>query len=233
MAKSKHKGSRFWYYFKRVFLWLFVAQLFYIIILRWVNPPITITQAVSYFRGNGLNRDYVSYENMSSNAKLAILAGEDQQFPDHNGFDIKAIKLAMKYNKKHPTKIRGASTLSQQVAKNVFLWQHGGYFRKGLEVYFTFMIETFWSKERILEMYLNISEMGKGVFGIEAAAQTYFNKEAKNLTKAEAAQIAAALPNPVRFTIKPLSKYVAARSVHLVGQMNNISDDEDIKALLK
>jgi monofunctional glycosyltransferase len=233
MAKSKHKGSRFWYYFKRVFLWLFVAQLFYIIILRWVNPPITITQAVSYFRGNGLNRDYVSYENMSSNAKLAVLAGEDQQFPDHNGFDIKAIKLAMKYNKKHPTKIRGASTLSQQVAKNVFLWQHGGYFRKGLEVYFTFMIETFWSKERILEMYLNISEMGKGVFGIEAAAQTYFNKEAKNLTKAEAAQIAAALPNPVRFTIKPLSKYVAARSVHLVGQMNNISDDEDIKALLK
>jgi monofunctional biosynthetic peptidoglycan transglycosylase len=139
----------------------------------------------------------------------------------------------MKYNKKHPTKIRGASTLSQQVAKNVFLWQHGGYFRKGLEVYFTFMIETFWSKERILEMYLNISEMGKGVFGIEAAAQTYFNKEAKSLTKSEAAQVAAALPNPIRFTIKPQSKYVAARSVHLVGQMNNISDDEDIKALLK
>jgi monofunctional glycosyltransferase len=233
MAKSKNKGSRFWYYFKRVFLWLFVTQLFYIIILRWVNPPITITQAVSYFRGNGLNRDYIAYENMSSNAKLAVLAGEDQQFPDHNGFDIKAIKLAMKYNKKHPTKIRGASTLSQQVAKNVFLWQHGGYFRKGLEVYFTFMIETFWSKERILEMYLNISEMGKGVFGIEASAQTYFNKEAKNLSKMEAAQIAAALPNPVRFTIKPLSGYVANRSVHLVGQMNNISDDEDIKALLK
>jgi monofunctional glycosyltransferase len=233
MAKSKHKGSRFWYYFKRVFLVLFLLQLFYIIILRWVNPPITITQAVSYFRGNGLNRDYIAYEDMGSNAKLAILAGEDQQFPDHNGFDIKAIKLAMKYNKKHPTKIRGASTLSQQVAKNVFLWQHGGYFRKGLEVYFTFMIETFWSKERILEMYLNISEMGKGVFGIEAASQTYFNKEAKAMSKIEAAQIAAALPNPVRFTVKPLSKYVADRSVHLVGQMNNISNDEDIKALLK
>jgi monofunctional glycosyltransferase len=233
MAKSKHKGSRFWYYFKRVFLVLFLFQLFYIIILRWVNPPITITQAVSYFRGNGLNRDYIAYEDMGSNAKLAVLAGEDQQFPDHNGFDIKAIKLAMKYNKKHPTKIRGASTLSQQVAKNVFLWQHGGYFRKGLEVYFTFMIETFWSKERILEMYLNISEMGKGVFGIEAASQTYFNKEAKTMSKIEAAQIAAALPNPIRFTIKPQSKYVAVRSVHLVGQMNNISDDEDIKALLK
>jgi monofunctional glycosyltransferase len=233
MAKNKNKASSFWYYTKRIFIGMLLAQLIYIIILRWVNPPITITQAVSYFRGNGLNRDYVDYENMSSNAKLAVLAGEDQQFPDHNGFDIKAIKLAMKYNKKHPTKIRGASTLSQQVAKNVFLWQGGGYFRKGLEVYFTFMIETFWSKERILEMYLNVSEMGKGVFGIEAAAQTYFNKDAKSLAKMEAAQIAAALPNPIRFTVKPLSKYVAARSAHLAGQMGNINDDEDIRALVK
>lgn len=233
MAKSKNKSSRFWYYLKRIFIVLFVAQFIYIIILRWVNPPITITQAVSYFRGNGLNRDYIAYENMGSNAKLAILAGEDQQFPDHNGFDIKAIKLAMKYNKKHPTKIRGASTLSQQVAKNVFLWQHGGYFRKGLEVYFTFMIETFWGKERILEMYLNVAEMGKGVFGIEAASQSYFNKDAKSLGKMEAAQIGAALPNPVRFTIKPQSKYVAIRSVFIAGQMTNISDDEDIKALIK
>ena len=231
--KPKKKTNRFWYITKRVFLWMFVAQFVYIIILRWVNPPITITQIMSSIRGNGLNRDYVDYENMSTNAKLAVLAGEDQQFPDHNGFDIKAIKLAMKYNKKHPTKIRGASTLSQQVAKNVFLWQHGGYFRKGLEVYFTFMIETFWSKERILEMYLNVAEMGKGVFGIEAAAQNYFNKDAKSLTKYEAAQIAAALPNPVRFTVKPLSSYVAARSQHLLGQMNNISDDADIQALVK
>lgn len=233
MAKSKNKSSRFWYFTKRIFIGMFLAQFIYIIILRWVNPPITITQAVSFFRGNGLNRDYISYQNMGSNAKLAILAGEDQQFPDHNGFDIKAIKLAMKYNKKHPTKIRGASTLSQQVAKNVFLWQHGGYFRKGLEVYFTFMIETFWSKERILEMYLNISEMGKGVFGIEAAAQAYFKKSAIELTKIEAAQIAAALPNPIKFTVKPLSNYVSARANHLLGQMNNISDDEDIKALVK
>jgi monofunctional glycosyltransferase len=233
MAKSKNKGSRFWFVFKRIFIWMFVLQLVYIIVLRWVNPPITITQAVSFFRGNGLNRDYIAYENMSNNAKLAVLAGEDQQFPDHNGFDIKAIKLAMKYNKKHPTKIRGASTLSQQVAKNVFLWQGGGYFRKGLEVYFTFMIETFWSKQRILEMYLNISEMGKGVFGIEAAAQNYFKKEAKDLTKMEAAQIAAALPNPVRFTIKPLSKYVASRSIHIAQQMSNISDDKDITDLLQ
>ena len=122
------------------------------------------------------------------------MAGEDQQFPDHNGFDIKAIKLAVKYNKKHPNKVRGASTISQQVAKNVFLWQHGGFLRKGLEVYFTFMIETLWSKERILQMYLNVSEMGEGIFGIEAAAQNYFNKQASKLTRNEAAQIAAAYP---------------------------------------
>ena len=123
---------------------MFVAQFAYIILLRWVNPPVTITQLVSALRGNGLKRDYVSYDEMSADAKLAVMAGEDQTFPDHNGFNIKAIKLAQKYNKKHPNKIRGASTISQQVAKNVFLWQGGGYFRKGLEVYFTFMIETFW-----------------------------------------------------------------------------------------
>ncbi len=218
---------------KKVFLWLFLSQLVYIIILRWVNPPFTITQLASFVRGNGLKRDYISYKNMGSNAKLAVLAGEDQQFPDHNGFDIKAIKLAVKYNKKHPTKIRGASTISQQVAKNVFLWQGGGFFRKGLEVYFTFMIETFWGKERILQMYLNIAEMGEGIFGIQAAAKNYFAKDALNLTRAEAAQIAAALPNPVRFTIKPLSKYVATRSQNILQQMNNLDDDEDVAALIK
>ena len=233
MAKNKNKGSRIWFILKRIFLWMFVAQLVYIIILRWVNPPFTITQLVSAARGNGLHRDYINYENMGPNAKLAVIAGEDQLFPDHNGFDIKEIKLAMKYNKKHPTKIRGASTISQQVAKNVFLWQGGGFFRKGLEVYFTFMIETLWSKERILEMYLNVAEMGKGVFGIETAALSYFNKEAKSLSKTEAAQIAASLPNPVRFTVKPLCKYVADKSQHIVGQMNNISDDTDIKDLIK
>lgn len=192
-----------------------------------------MTQLVSMLKGNGLKRDYVSYNNMSPYAKLAVMAGEDQTFPDHNGFNIKAIKLAQKYNKKHPTKIRGASTISQQVAKNVFLWQGGGYFRKGLEVYFTFMIETFWPKERILQMYLNVAEMGKGIFGVQAAAKNYFNKNAKDLSRAEAAQIAAALPNPVRFTVKPLSKYVAARSGFIMRQMNNLEPDPDVKELIK
>jgi monofunctional glycosyltransferase len=230
--KNKNEKS-LWHSTKKIFIWMLVLQFVYIIILRWVNPPFTITQLVSLVKGQGLKRDYVSYNEMSANTKLAVMAGEDQQFPDHNGFDIKAIKLAVKYNKKHPNKVRGASTISQQVAKNVFLWQGGGFFRKGLEVYFTFMIETFWSKERILQMYLNVSEMGKGIFGIQAAGKNYFGKDADKLTRSEAAQIAAALPNPIRFTVKPLSKYVAARSQNIVGQMNNLEGDSDIKELIK
>ncbi len=231
--KKKNAKKTWWQYTKRIFLWLFISQLFYIIILRWINPPFTLTQLGSFFSGNGLKRDYVSFNEMSPNAKLAVMAGEDQLFPDHNGFDIKAIKLAIKYNKKHPSSIRGASTISQQVAKNVFLWQGGGFFRKGLEVYFTFMIETLWTKERILEMYLNVSEMGEGIFGIESAAQNYFKKPASKLSRSEAAQIAAALPNPIRFTVKPLSKYVANRSQNIVSQMSNLESDVDVKEIIK
>jgi monofunctional glycosyltransferase len=231
-AKAPVKRS-WWQKTKKIILYLFIAQLVYIVALRWINPPITLTQLGSAFGGNGLKRDYVDYSDMASHAKLAVMAGEDQLFPDHNGFDIKSIKLALKYNKKHPNKIRGASTISQQVAKNVFLWQGGGFFRKGLEVYFTFMIETLWPKERILEMYLNVSEMGEGVFGIEAAAQAFFNKTAKQLTKQEAAQIAASLPNPIKFTVKPMSAFVARRSQHIVTQMNNLIGDKDIQELIK
>ena len=130
---------------------MLVLQLVYIIVCKWFDPPITLTQLGSVVTGDGLHRDYITYDEMGPNIKLAVMAGEDQLFPDHNGFDIKSIKKAMKFNEKHPNRVRGASTISQQTAKNVFLWQKGGYFRKGLEVYFTFMIEKFWGKERILE----------------------------------------------------------------------------------
>ncbi len=198
-----------------------------------MNPPVTITQMVSLVTGDGLKRDYVSYDEMSPNIKLAVMAGEDQLFPDHDGFDIKAIKKAMKYNEKHPAKTRGASTISQQTAKNVFLWQHGGFFRKGLEVYFTFMIEKIWGKKRILETYLNVAEMGPGIFGVQAAAKNYFNKDAKYLTRSEAAMIVACLPNPKKFTVKPLSRYVSLRSAKILQQMNNLDGDEDIQELIK
>lgn len=168
---------------------------------------------------------------MSPNVKLAVLSSEDQLFPDHNGFDFKSIEKAMKHNRKSKS-LRGASTISQQVAKNVFLWQHGGYFRKVLEVYFTFMIEKFWGKKRILEMYLNVAEMGEGVFGVEAAAKKYFKKSSKNLSKTEAAMIAACLPNPKGYTIKPLSKRVASRYPWILRQMSHLESDQDIRKLI-
>jgi monofunctional glycosyltransferase len=197
------------------------------------NPPITITQAVNYLQGNGLNHNYISYNAMGANIKLAVIASEDQLFPDHDGFDIKAIKLALKYNKKHPGKKRGGSTISQQTAKNFFLWQGGGFLRKAPEMFFTFTIETGWTKRIILERYLNIAEMGRGIFGVQAAAKKYFNKDAKDLTRGEAAQIAACLPNPKLYTVKPLSKYVAGRYDDIMRQMNNLDEDADVQELIR
>ncbi len=218
---------------KKIFIYLFVFQLAYIIVCRWIDPPFTITQIVNLVSGYGLQRDYINYDEMGRNCKLAVMASEDQLFPDHDGFDIKSIKKAIKYNEKHPHKTRGASTISQQTAKNVFLWQHGGFLRKGLEVYFTFMIELVWGKERILETYLNVAEMGKGIFGIQAASKAYFNKDAKNLSRREAAMIAACLPNPKKFPVKPACSYVNFRASKIVNQMNNLEGDSDIEALLK
>jgi monofunctional biosynthetic peptidoglycan transglycosylase len=217
---------------KKIFLVLFFSQLAYIIILRFVGPPITLTQIDSILQGNGFDRDHVDLKNISPNAGLAVMASEDQLFPDHNGFDIKSIKKALSYNKRKPGRVRGASTISQQVAKNVFLWQGRSWFRKGLEVYFTFMIELCWSKQRILEVYLNEAEMGKGVFGIQAASKKYFKKSASRITRTEAAMIAASLPNPVRYTVKPISRYVSRRYPWVLRQMNNLDGDPDIQAII-
>ena len=218
--------------FLKIILYGFLFSLFYIFLCKWVNPPITITQIDSLITGSGLHRDYIKYDEMGDNIKLAVLAGEDQLFPDHNGFDFKSIQKAMKHNQKSKS-LRGASTISQQVAKNVFLWQHGGYFRKGLEVYFTFMIEHVWGKKRILEMYLNVAQTGNGIFGVESAAMHYFKKPAKNLSRKEAAMIASCLPNPVLFTIQPMSARVAYRYPWIIRQMSNLQADPDIEALLQ
>ena len=225
--------QKLWRILKRVFLFLFLFQFFYILFCKWVNPPITITQTVSLLQGYGLKRDYISFDQMSPNIKLAVMASEDQLFPEHDGFDMKAIEKAIKYNEKHPNRRRGASTISQQVAKNVFLFQGGGFFRKGLELYFTFMIEKVWGKKRILHTYLNVAEMGKGIFGIQAASKAYFNKNAKDLTRSEAAKIAACLPNPKMYTVKPISKKVQERYDDIMRQMNNLDGDTDIKNLIK
>jgi len=218
---------------RKVFLILFVAQFVYIVLLKWVDPPITITQLSNWIDGYGLKRDYVDFDDMSPNIRLAVIASEDQLFPDHNGFDMTGIKQAwMERSKKHK-RVRGASTISQQVAKNVFLWQGRSWIRKGLEAYTTFMIELIWGKKRILEMYLNVSEMGKGVFGIEAASRFYFNKPAKKLNRKESAMIVACFPNPKKIRVKPPSPYVNQRYPQILTQMSNLEPDEDIQHLLK
>ena len=222
-----------WKWTKRIFIFLFFFHLFCILLFKWVNPPITITQLVSWVRGDGLKRDYINRGKISENAKLAVIAAEDQLFPDHSGFDWKNIKKAMAYNKKKPNRTRGASTISQQVAKNVFLWQGRSWIRKGLEAYFTFMIELVWGKKRILEVYLNVIEMGKGIYGIEAASQSYFYKPASSLTRAEAATIASCLRNPKIYTVKPLSNSVAGRRQWVMQQMNNLQGDPDIQNLIR
>ena len=231
-AARKKILLKLWKWSKRIFIWFFIAQLFYIVLLKWINPPITMTQFISWVSGHGLKRDYVSRKNISPHAKLAVIAAEDQLFPDHHGFDWKSIKKAMRYNQRKPGRIHGASTISQQVAKNVFLWQGRSWIRKGLETYFTFMIELIWGKKRILQMYLNVIEMGEGIFGIEIASQTYFHKSAKNLTKQEAALIAACLPNPKRFHAGSPSAYLSGRAGNIMRQMNNLLTDPDIRRVI-
>jgi len=224
---------------RRFFLYLFLSSLLYVVITKFIEPPITITQITNAF-GLGLKRDYVAWDKMSYNVKLAAMASEDQAFTDHMGFDWDAIEKSLRpKKKKKKSKIPiggGASTISQQVAKNVFLWQGGRYdkyIRKIPEVYFTFLIELIWGKQRILEVYLNVIETGLGCFGVEAAAQHYFKKSAKNLTRSEAAMIVAGFPNPKKFTARPMTRRVAWRYPQILREMNNIETDEDVVALLK
>jgi monofunctional biosynthetic peptidoglycan transglycosylase len=231
--------KKIWRWTIAVLFFLFSSSLLYISFCAWLLPPITITQISNSF-GYGLKRDYVTWDQISYNVKLAAIASEDQAFPDHGGFDWDAIEKSLKPKKKgKKTKIPlggGASTITQQVAKNVFLWNGGSitrYIRKVPEIYFTKMIEWCWGKKRILEVYLNVIEMGPGIFGIEAASQKYFGKPAKNLSRAEAAMIIACLPNPKKFTVKPISGRVSWRYPQILQQMHNIEDDEDVLAIIK
>ncbi|HRC32822.1 MAG TPA: monofunctional biosynthetic peptidoglycan transglycosylase [Bacteroidia bacterium] len=193
-----------WKILKRIVLWFFALSIFTVIIYKWINPPFTplmimrvIEQAFDQKRDVKMDKDWISIDEMASCVPVAAVAAEDQQFEEHFGFDLDAIEKALEYNKTHKGKtVRGASTISQQVAKNVFLFPSRSYLRKGFEIYFTFLIEVFWSKKRILEMYLNIAEMGEGIYGIEAASQYYYKKSASKLTSREVASIIAILPNP-------------------------------------
>ena len=231
-------SKNIWHWIKKIAFWLFVSSFLYLLICKWVMPPITITQIDNSFT-YGLHRDYVAGNQISRNAKLAAIASEDQAFPDHIGFDWDAIEKSLKPKKGKKQKLplgAAASTITQQTAKNVFLWQGGGmmkYIRKIPEAYFTLMIELVWGKKRILEVYLNTIEMGPGIFGIEAAAQKYFGKSASQLSRQEAAMIIACLPNPKKFSVKPMSNRVSWRYPQILQQMHNIEDDPAIELLIK
>lgn len=239
MAKHTAKKPRkVWRFIKRIFLFLFISSLLYVVICKWIMPPVTFTQVANAIQGNGLKRDYVLWNQISPYAKLAAIASEDQLFPEHNGFDWRSIEKSISADPKKKKRIRGAgaSTISQQTAKNVFLWQGEGvmkYIRKVPEFYFTALIELIWGKQRILEVYLNVIEMGPGIYGVEAASEQYFHKHAKSLTKNEAAIIMACLPNPKVYTVKPLSKFVSWKSRWILSQMHNLQGDKDIDALTR
>ena len=169
--------------------------------------------------------DWVSMDEISPWMGLAVIAAEDQKFPDHWGFDVSAIEKALAHNERNENRIRGASTLSQQTAKNLFLWDGRSWVRKGLEAGLTLGIETVWSKKRILTVYLNIAEFGDGVFGVEAASQRYFHKPASRLSLSEAALLAAVLPNPLRFKANAPSGYVRSRQAWIMRQMRQLGGE--------
>lgn len=218
-------------FFKWAALLFFGSSILITIIYRFVNPPVTplmMIRVVEQLADNekpAMQKDWVSIEEISSNMKLAVIASEDNNFESHFGIDFKAIQKANKLNKKGK-KLRGASTISQQTAKNVFLWPARTWVRKGLELYFTGLIEVFWSKKRIMEVYLNVIEMGDGIYGVEAAAQTYFNKPAAKLSRSEASAIAAVLPNPRRWRPDRPTPYIQKKKGWIQWNMNNVVKPE-------
>jgi len=205
--------------------WFFIISTALVILFRWVPIPLTPLMIIRYFEKSEVKKerfwkhDWVSIDGISKNLQLAVICSEDQNFLSHNGFDFEAIEKALANNKKGNV-TRGASTISQQTAKNVFLWPQRSWLRKGFEVYFTFLIELFWSKERILEVYLNSIEMGNGIYGIEAASQYWFKKPASKLSRYEAAAIASILPNPLKYKANPASPYIQKRKEWVIRQMD-------------
>ena len=201
-------------------------------LLRWINPPYTAfmaqTQMAAWQKRDHsyvFRHRWVDLNQISPNLPLAVVASEDQKFPEHWGFDVAAIEKAYELNQ-HSHRVHGASTISQQVAKNLFLWSGRSYFRKGLEAYFTVLIEACWPKRRILEIYLNIAEFGYGTYGAEAAAERFFRKPANKLSRSDAAVLAAVLPNPQRLSAASPSAYVEKRRDWILGQMQALGGPE-------
>lgn len=229
----KKRAYRYGKILLAILKWLLVLFLIYsilpVILYLFIPPPATPLMVIRAFEKKGdsktivVDKTWVPIEKISSNLVNAVIAAEDNRFMSHWGIDRKAIQDAIEHNKKS-TRMRGASTITQQVAKNLFLWPSRTYFRKGLELYFTFMIELFWSKKRIMEVYLNIIETGSGIYGAEAAAQKYFHKAASNLTREEAALIAISLPNPRSRNPATPTAYMIRRQHAILDLMNKIEN---------
>jgi monofunctional glycosyltransferase len=215
-----------------IVLLLVVLSFAFVAVFRWINPPYSAFMAEAQIAA-WTSRDssylfrhsWVDLNRISPNLPLAVVASEDQKFPEHWGFDVESIEKAYALNQ-HSHRVRGASTISQQVAKNLFLWSGRSYFRKGLEAYFTLLIEGCWPKRRILEIYLNMAEFGHGTYGAEAAAQRFFHKNAARLSRSDAAVLAAVLPNPVRLSAAAPSRYVQQRRDWILGQMQALGGSE-------
>ena len=205
----------------------FGTSIFFTLLFRFINPPATplmlirVIENIAEGKKPSITKDWKSLSDISPNLVLAVIASEDNNFESHLGVDFKAIEKAQKLNKRGK-KMRGASTITQQTAKNAFLWPARTYVRKGLELYFTGLIELGWGKKRIMEVYLNIIEMGDGIYGAEAASQLYFHKPAKNLTRDEAASIAAVLPNPRRWRPDKPTAYVTRTKSRILWAMNRV-----------
>lgn len=219
-------------FFLKLVVWFLITSVFSVILFRFVPVPLTPLMIIrcveqkSDGKDMRLKHDWVPLEEINEKLQLAVVCSEDQNYLKHSGFDWGAIKKAMQQNKKGK-RIRGGSTITQQTAKNVFLWPGRSYIRKGFEAYFTFLIELIWSKERIMEVYLNSIEMGDGIYGAEAAAQFWFKKSASKLTKDQASAIAAILPNPIKYVANPPNSYVQGRKAWIKQQMNFWGNDLD------
>lgn len=211
----------------KVFLWFLMVSVLWVLFYRFVNPPITLLMIQRNIERKAAGKPYkmekkwVDFDEISDNMKRAAVSAEDQLFLKHIGFDVKAIEKAFAANQKG-NKVKGGSTISQQTAKNVFLWPGRSWIRKGFEAYFTLLIEMLWSKERILEVYLNIIEMGDGIYGAEAAAQAYYGKSCRKLSKAQAALIAACFPNPIRWSPKNATPYIRHRQYLILKNMRRL-----------
>lgn len=209
----------------RLLLFFFISSIGAVILYRYIPvylTPLMVTRAIGHILDGEkprLHHQWVPLEDISRHLPMAVIASEDNRFAEHHGFDFKAIKQAID-ERKEGKRQRGASTISQQTAKNVFLWEQSSWVRKGFEAYFTVLIELFWSKERIMEVYLNSIEMGDGIYGAEAVAELHFNTTASRLTRGESALIAASLPNPLRFNSAKPSSYLLKRKRKIMRLMN-------------